>query len=250
MPSEASESPSVNQDLAKKIAENWRTVRDDVDEACRVAGRDPDAVRIIGVSKYVDAATTQHLIDAGCNDLGENRPQVLWQKAETLRLPNHFRWHQIGHVQTNKVRRLLRHNPLIHSIDSEKLLVAISEEAASQGRDIEGLVEINISGESAKTGLMPEAARELLAKLRREPESIRHLRITGLMAMAGWKTSPEAAGQQFRQLADLRGELQSVFDHELPELSMGMTGDFREAIAAGATMVRIGSALFPPELRG
>ncbi|MEM6473245.1 MAG: YggS family pyridoxal phosphate-dependent enzyme [Planctomycetota bacterium] len=241
--------PLPDRTIAEQIAANYRQVQSQVHQACREAGRVPSDVKVIGVSKYVDAAMTQLLVDAGCSDLGENRPQVLWQKAESLRLPSEFRWHMIGHVQTNKLRRLLRFRPLIHSIDSERLLRAIDAEASQQETIAEGLVEINVSGEDAKTGIDPDEARRLFETLNRDGDQLHSVRIGGLMAMAGWKTTPEEAGKQFRMLATLRDELEQTYSLALPELSMGMTSDFREAIAAGATMVRIGSALFPPEIR-
>jgi pyridoxal phosphate enzyme (YggS family) len=223
----------------QQIKSNWQRVLAEVTEATEAVGRDPASVRIVGVSKYVDVETTALLIDAGCHDLGENRPQQLWQKAEALVDRSPLRWHMIGHVQTNKVRRMLRHNPLIHSIDSERLLQVIADEAAKQNRTVEGLLEVNISGDENKTGLPADQIGELL--LNADPT---HVRIRGLMAMAGWGTEAGEAARQFQAVAELRDRLQSETQKSLPELSMGMSGDFREAIAAGATMVRIGSALF------
>jgi pyridoxal phosphate enzyme (YggS family) len=145
----------------------------------------------------------------------------------------------IGHVQTNKLRRMLRFDPLIHSVDSERLLRAIDSEAGHQGRVAEVLLEVNISGDETKTGMSPEKLRELIVT-----DGLSSVRIRGLMAMAGWGSDPEQAAGQFRAVASLRDELVRSTGRPLTDLSMGMSGDFREAIAAGATIVRIGSALF------
>lgn len=235
------------------IQENWDNTLDRVRRATADANRSVDEVQIVGVSKYVDAETTSYLIDAGCDQLGENRPQMLWQKAEALgwhsqppteQAPREQtrpgpRWHMIGHLQTNKLRRILRHAPLIHSVDSERLLRAIQTESERIDSITPVLLEVNISGEDNKTGLPPNELRKLLAI-----DGLANVRIDGLMAMAGWGTDSKEAGQQFQAVKQLQRELQQETGLPLPELSMGMTGDFPEAIAAGATLVRIGSALF------
>lgn len=234
---------SKPHDAAQLIRRNWNSINVQVRQAAESAGRDPQSVRVIGVSKYVDATTTRLLCDAGCTDLGESRPQVLWDKAEQFKSSGFSgippRWHMIGHVQTNKLRRMLRYDPLIHSVDSERLLLAIDNEAKHQQRIVHVLLEVNISGDENKTGLSPEALHHLLGI-----EGITGARIIGLMAMAGWGTEAEEAANQFRAVASLRDELASASGRPLHELSMGMSGDFAQAIAAGATMVRIGSALF------
>ena len=118
-----------NDEIAELIRHNWASTIEQVSAAAIAAGRPPESVRVVGVSKYVDVPTTQHLLEAGCRDLGESRPQVMWKKAEQMAAGDptdgagvdRFRWHMIGHVQTNKLRRLLRVNPLIHSVDSVRL---------------------------------------------------------------------------------------------------------------------------------
>ena len=238
-------------EMIRRIALNWADVRKAVREAAIDAHRDPESIRVIGVSKYVDAPTTEILVQVGCSDLGESRPQALWQKAEAFgdRLTTsprenssddqRLRWHMIGHVQTNKIRRMLRFDPLIHSVDSERLLRAIDTESIKQDRVTEVLLEVNISGDEKKTGLSPEQLRAIVTI-----QGLSGVRINGLMAMAGWGTEGQQAAQQFRALASLRDQIVASTGIPLPELSMGMSGDFRQAIAAGATMVRIGSALF------
>ena len=226
-------------EMIRRIRSNWAAVQQAVQKAAIDSDRDPDAIRVIGVSKYVDAPTTAMLVQVGCCDLGESRPQVLWQKAEEIGDGKTQRWHMIGHVQTNKIRRLLRFDPLIHSVDSERLLRAIDQESVAQDRVTEVLLEVNISGDENKTGLSPEQLRAVVAI-----QGLQGVRVNGLMAMAGWGTESQQAARQFRAVASLRDQIVESTGVSLPELSMGMSGDFREAIAAGATMVRIGSALF------
>ena len=223
----------------QRIADNWHFVEQKVRQAAIDSERNPESVRIIGVSKYVDEVLTRALTQAGCRDLGESRPQVLWQKAESMLDVEPLAWHIIAHLQRNKVRRSLRCSPLIHSVDSKRLLEAIAEEAMLQGSRVQVLLEVNISGDEAKTGFLPEEINAVLDSSPQEGVEVR-----GLMAMAGWGTDPDAARRQFEKTRDLRDQLQSATGRNLPELSMGMSGDYQQAIRAGATMVRIGSVLF------
>ncbi|TWU43749.1 Pyridoxal phosphate homeostasis protein [Novipirellula aureliae] len=229
----------IEPTIIARLRQNWQTVRSEVAAAAVSANREPSAVQIIGVSKYVDAEATLALVEAGCNQLGENRPQLLWKKNEQIVFPNDIRWHLIGHIQRNKLRRSLPFEPIIHSVDSPRLLAAIAAEAVAQSRVIKVLVEVNISGDEAKTGLSPEQVERLL--LDRPQQGAQ---IIGMMAMAGWGSEREEAKIQFSQTRQLRDDLQKKHSLPLPELSMGMSGDFNEAIAEGATMVRIGSRLF------
>ena len=221
------------------IRSNWNTVQQRACAAAEGSGRDPQSVKIVGVTKYVDAETTRLVFDAGCHDLGESRPQVLWQKADALDLSSEGRWHLIGHLQTNKVRRVLKHSPLIHSVDSKRLLAAIAAEAVKQERLVDVLLEVNISGDENKTGLDPVALQSLLSDA-----PFDHIRIRGLMAMAGLGTDHDSAFEQFQAVTRLRDQLQDDSGISLPELSMGMSADFEPAIAAGATLIRVGSILF------
>ncbi|TWU31021.1 YggS family pyridoxal phosphate-dependent enzyme [Novipirellula artificiosorum] len=222
-----------------QLSKNWNAVTDEVQQATVAAGRPAGSTKIVGVTKYVGAETTLALAEAGCYDLGESRPQLLWQKVDEVAFPPQVQWHLIGHVQRNKLRRSLSLDPIIHSVDSGRLLIAIAEEAAAQQRTATVLVEVNISGEAAKTGLAPEQVETLLTQLPRNG-----VVVVGLMAMAGWGIEASEARSQFAETRRLRDDLQSRLGVCLPELSMGMSGDFIEAIAAGATMVRIGSRLF------
>lgn len=233
----------IERQTQQRIDSNWQGVKQRVREAARASGRDPDSVRIIGVSKYVDETLTRALTTAGCHELGESRPQLMWQKSEAMQDLVPLSWHLIGHLQRNKVRRSLRCEPMIHSVDSERLLAAIAEEAVQQNVCINVLLEVNISGDHAKTGFLPDALESVLVSMR--ASNIKSgVNICGLMAMAGWGTDPTAARKQFERTRELRDGLELASGWSLPELSMGMSGDYQAAILAGSTMVRIGSSLF------
>jgi pyridoxal phosphate enzyme (YggS family) len=228
-------------DVAQRIAENLHQVRERIAQAATRAGRDAGGIRLIGVTKYAGPELAAALIEAGLADLGESRPQELWRKAEAL-AGRAVRWHLIGHLQRNKVRRTLPLVTLVHSGDSLRLLEALNEESAALGRPCDVLLEVNLSGEPAKHGFAPgELAPQLPAIA-----ALSHLRVRGLMGMAGLDTSRDEARRQFAALRQLREKLLANCPPaiSLAELSMGMSGDFEEAIAEGATMVRVGSALF------
>ena len=227
------------QQIQQRIAENWAQVLGEVRDASKRSGRESDSVQVIGVTKYVDADWTADLFEAGCKNLGENRPQVLWSKADSPGFPCEVRWHMIGHLQTNKVRRLLRYEPLIHSVDSERLLHLIAAESLKAAVTTKILLEVNISGDESKTG-MP--ALEVDRLLQQGP--IDGVEVMGLMAMTGLGADQETAQRQFDRVRELRDQLSLSSGLPLRELSMGMSGDFVEAISSGATMVRIGSRLF------
>lgn len=192
------------------------------------------------MSKYVDVELTQALFDCGCTNLGESRPQILWQKADQFSDRPTAAWHLIGHLQRNKIRRTIGlPSVLVHSVDSQRTLNAIADESKLQNLTTPILLEVNISGDKAKTGMTPESLKQVIPLLPLDGVQVR-----GLMAMAGWGTEPHIARKQFDQVRHLRDDITEEFDVPLAELSMGMSGDFAQAIAAGATMVRIGSRLF------
>jgi pyridoxal phosphate enzyme (YggS family) len=226
---------------AALIADNLARVRDEIATASVRAGRDPAEVRLVAVTKYVDAPTAAHLVTAGCRDLGESRPQELWEKASAAELAS-VRWHLIGRLQRNKVRRTLPLAALIHSVDSERLLAEIDAQAAALNLTPRVLLEVNCSGEDAKQGFSPDDVSRLFPQLAR----LEHVQVAGLMTMAPLEGGESAARQAFATLRDLRDGLSTSASPNAPlgELSMGMSGDFAAAIAEGATIVRIGSALF------
>lgn len=235
---------SVHEQIVARCRHNLDHVRGRIAAACRSAGRRPEEVRLVGVTKYVSADHARVLLDAGCLDLAESRPQFLWSKAEAL--TGHdpaARWHLVGHLQRNKIRRTLPLLSLLHSLDSLRLLDAIETEAAAAGRICDVLVEVNLACDPGRTGVMEPDVAALVAEAGRRS----HVRVLGLMGMAALPDGDAAAARrQFARLRGLRDEVAARVPTStgLRELSMGMSGDFVEAILEGATLVRIGSALW------
>ncbi|NLF72853.1 MAG: YggS family pyridoxal phosphate-dependent enzyme [Candidatus Anammoximicrobium sp.] len=227
--------------IEQRIADNVARVRQGIADAAARSGRRADEVALIAVSKYVGAAEIDALLAAGCRDFGENRPQDLWRKAEEFH-GRPIRWHMIGHLQRNKVRRTLPLVTLLHAGDSWRLLEAASQHLQQSGQVLEVLIEVNVSGDAAKTGLGPEEVEPLLPRIADLPQ----LRVRGLMAMARWGGTLDDARGDFVRLRELRDRLAASCPPQvaLRELSMGMSGDFEVAIEEGATLVRVGSALF------
>lgn len=228
-------------DLTKRLMENLAAVRARIDAAANRAGRSSSEITLVAVTKYVDATVASRLAENGCTDLGESRPQELWQKS-TVSSAQNIRWHLVGHLQRNKVRRTLPIVTLIHSIDSTRLLEEVDRESAALNRRTPVLLEVNISGDPAKHGLLPAAMADAL----KAAAKCTHVEIRGLMAMAGVEGDLESARNDFRQLRKLRDRLRGECQDfaNLADLSMGMSGDFEVAIEEGATIVRIGSVLF------
>lgn len=233
--------PNRSMDIAGRIAANLREVRERIDAAAARAGRNGAEITLVGVTKYVDAATAQVLVDAGLYDLGESRPQELWSKAAALADPR-IRWHLIGHLQRNKARRTLPHISLLHSLDSLPLAEALNAEAQAPSRRLPVLLEIKIAADAAKHGFAVDETLSALHAIARLPG----LEVRGLMCMASLEGGDDAARRDFARLRQLRDKLQSdcLPGTSLAELSMGMSGDYEIAIAEGATIVRVGSALF------
>ncbi|MEX0678444.1 MAG: YggS family pyridoxal phosphate-dependent enzyme [Pirellulales bacterium] len=228
-------------DPAGRIAENLAQIRARIEAAAKRASRAADAVTLVAVTKYASVEMAAAVVREGCHDLGESRPQELWAKAAALSDPA-IRWHMVGHLQRNKVRRTVELVHLIQSVDSFRLLAAIDAQAAQLGRKMDALIEVNISGDAAKTGLAPDDLQPLLA----QAATLSHVSIRGLMGMATLEGDQVAARRDFAALRTLRDRLASRVAPpvSLSELSMGMSGDFEAAIEEGATIVRLGSALF------
>jgi PLP dependent protein len=231
--------------LATRIAENLAAIRGRMAAAAARSGRGGARIMLVAVTKYVGPDEVRALVEAGCAELGESRPQQLWQRAEMFRdLP--IRWHLIGQLQRNKVRRTLPLVTMIHSADSPRLVAALDEAAgepeAGARRRIPVLLEVNVSGEPAKHGFAPGQIEPFLAEL----AGCRNLDIRGLMCMAALEGGLDAARRDFAALRCLRDRLLANCPEgiALDDLSMGMSGDFEVAIEEGATTVRIGSALF------
>ena len=220
------------------VAAHLAAVREKIRESAIRAGRDPAAVRLVAVSKTHPAAAVAAAAAAGQRLFGESRVQEAREKIPAC--PADLEWHFIGHLQRNKVRQALPLFSFFHSIDSTSLAETIDRIAGETGKPVEGLLEVNVSGEATKHGFSPEELRGNFPALSR----LLDLRIRGLMTMAPYSDDPEDARPVFRALAALRDELQSAHGHPLPELSMGMSGDFATAIEEGATLVRVGSSFF------
>lgn len=228
-------------DASAIIADNLARVRDRIANAATQAGRNIDDILLVGVSKYVEAEEAAALINAGCDCLGESRPQQLWNKADHELLGS-ARWHMIGHLQRNKVRRTLPLVDLIHSVDSFRLAQSIDKEAKAIRRRAKILLEVNCSGDESKDGLTSGEVGQLLPQL----EPLEHLEVCGLMTMAAREGGKSVAASNFESLRELRDRLSKQFagSFDLSHLSMGMSHDFEVAIREGATMVRVGSLLF------
>ena len=225
-------------DESKGIAENVVRVRQRIADAARRSGRSADDVTLVAVTKYVSADVASLLVEAGCLDFGESRPQSLWEKAAQL-ADRPIRWHLIGHLQRNKIHRTLPLVTMLHSVDSPRLLTAIDEERLPP---IPALLEVHISGEPSKHGFAPEEIEPILATA----AAYGNVSVRGLMGMASLEGGVAAARREFAALRELRDRLRRNCPPgvTLDELSMGMSGDFEVAIEEGATIVRIGSALF------
>jgi pyridoxal phosphate enzyme (YggS family) len=225
----------------QRIAENVARLREQIAAAAVSVGRDASEVRLVAVTKYVDLSLTQGVFAAGCQDLGESRPQRLWEKATALAREN-IRWHLIGALQRNKVAQTLKFQPLIHSGSSWRLLEELQKQAELQGCFADVLLEVNISGDAAKHGFAPDQMATAVEKL----PTFDRVRVHGLMAMSGLDANELEVERQFATVRKLRDQLSALATPgvKLCELSLGMSSDFMAAIRQGATLVRIGSAIF------
>lgn len=221
------------------IADRLKEVKAAIANATVSAGREPSQVQLIAVSKTRPVADILEAIAAGQVDFGENRVQELVEKHAAI--PN-AHWHLIGTLQRNKVRQIAAFVYLIHSIDNERLLEEVSRQAQLHGRTIDCLLQINISDEDQKSGMTETEAEKILRSMDAYPNT----RIQGLMGMAEFTDDMTVVRSQFRRLAAARERLHAFEADQvhLQHLSMGMSGDFEEAIAEGATMVRVGSSIF------
>jgi pyridoxal phosphate enzyme (YggS family) len=220
------------------IAQNLAEVRAVIEAAAHKAGRDPAAVRLVAVSKTVDLERIRAAIAAGQDLFGENYLQEA--KAKIDALGRQVSWHLVGHLQTKKAKGAVELFDLIHSVDRVKLARALEAAAVRLGKVQDILIQVNQGGEETKSGVVPEAAPELLREIARLP----HLRVVGLMTMPPWFSDPEAVRPYFRDLRELRERLRDQSGLPLPELSMGMSGDYAAAVEEGATLVRVGTAIF------
>jgi len=214
------------------VKANLEQVRARIAAAARRAGRDPADVRLIAVTKGVPVEQIQEVLAGGVQEIGENRVQEAREKQPAI--GREVRWHLIGHLQRNKAKQALEFFDLIHSVDDLELAEAIQKAADSSGRSVEVLIEVNAARIPTRFGVAPEETPALVEKIR----GLNRLRVLGLMAMAPYVEDQEQTRPVFRQVRELAGRL------GLKELSMGMSNDFEVAVEEGATMVRIGSAIF------
>ena len=222
------------------IKENLETVRKNIRDAALRAGRNPEDVLLLAVSKTIDAETIKEAVSCGVSDLGENRVQELTEKYETV--GKDLNWHLIGHLQTNKVKYIIDKVRLIHSVESKKLAEEINKKAAEKGIICDILVEVNVSGESTKFGIIPQNAEAFV----RELSALPNIRVRGLMTVAPFTDNPEDNRIYFRELNDLLVDINAkkINNISMDILSMGMTGDYEVAIEEGATIVRVGTGIF------
>src|SRR5258708_16065722 len=220
------------------IRENLAHVLSAVSDGTRQAGRLPDSVRLIAVSKTHPVEVIQEAVDAGQLIFGENRVQEAQPKITAL--PAKLHWHLIGHLQSNKVRLALPLFELIHGVDSLDLLAHIDRVAADLGLFPRVLLQVNVAGEASKFGFAPGKLLELVEQI----VEFDRVQIEGLMTIPPLAPAAEHSRRYFVTLRELRDKLATQFRFPLPELSMGMSNDFRVAVEEGATMVRVGTAIF------
>jgi hypothetical protein len=228
---------------AAVIAANLAAVRSRIARAAEANGRAADAVRLVAVSKTFGLDAIRAAIDAGQRDFGENRVQEALPKIEALSAAHpDVRWHLIGHLQSNKARRAGRPFDAIHSVDSLDLLRRLDDAAAESRRRPQIFVQVDLAGEATKFGAPPDEAREIV----RAAAALQACRLVGLMTLPPFYDDPVAARPIFARLRAFRDELVAggVPAEQLAELSMGMSHDYEAAIAEGATVVRVGSAIF------
>jgi pyridoxal phosphate enzyme (YggS family) len=220
------------------IAQNIENIRHRITDACGRAGRDPGEITLVAVTKMVESDIINEVVAAGVFDLGENYVQQICDKHTAL-ADDRVRWHFIGHLQTNKVKYIADWISMVHSVDSLNLGQELSKRMMRCKRNLPVLIEVNTSGEESKFGVDVSSAPELL----REVIKLPNISVEGLMTMAPLSPDPEESRPAFAQLRQLRDAMQGQ-GMKLPVLSMGMTNDFEVAIEEGATIVRIGTAIF------
>lgn len=226
--------------LAQSLRTRYQAILGSAHEAAIAAGRLPDTVRVLAVSKTQPLAIIHAALEGGITMLGENYAQELKDKAAECP-PNAAEWHFIGHLQTNKVKMIAPYVSCIHSVDSARLAHEISKAASALGRTIDVLLQVNTSGEESKSGCEPHGIYALAEAALKES----NIRVRGLMTIAAFSDDAEFVRPMFRLLRSLRDELRIQFpEASFDELSMGMSGDYAAAIQEGSTIIRVGTAIF------
>jgi len=223
------------------ISANIDRVRERIAAACGRSGRRPEEITLVAVTKTFPPERIREAVRAGISDIGENYVQELLPKREAL-AGEEIRWHFIGHLQSNKVRSVAAWVTMVHALESRSLARELDVRAASAGRTIDTLVEVNTTGEESKYGIAPDQVLPFVRSL----EEFTRIRICGLMTIGPFLPDPEGSRPMFRLLRELRETLSRHRQQNLEpvHLSMGMTGDFEVAVEEGATLLRLGTALF------
>ncbi|HET8897603.1 MAG TPA: YggS family pyridoxal phosphate-dependent enzyme [Rhodanobacteraceae bacterium] len=224
------------------LRRNLDAIRQRIDAACRRADRDPASVRLLPVSKTVDASILRLAYQAGCRELGENKPQEMARKAAAMADLTDLRWSVIGHLQTNKAKLVARYAHEFQALDSLRVAEALDRRLQIEGRSLPVLVQVNSSGEASKFGLPPTEVAAFVQQL----TPFQSLQVRGLMTLALFSSDAEHVRPCFVRMRELRERLRQMAPAGMcfEELSMGMSGDFELAIAEGATVVRVGQAIF------
>ncbi|MDE2058713.1 MAG: YggS family pyridoxal phosphate-dependent enzyme [candidate division NC10 bacterium] len=232
--------------MAERVKDRIEQVMRRMADAARCAGRDPGEVELVAVTKTVPVPRIREAVDAGVTTLGENRVQEAADKITLLSsLP--VRWHLIGHLQTNKSRPAAELFELIHSLDSVKLAAALDRHGAALAKQVRVLIEVNLEGEPSKTGILEQDLLPLLQAC----QQYTHLAIEGLMAIPPFRRNPQDVRPFFRKLRLLRDQAaRACPEYPLRHLSMGMSHDYEIAIEEGATLVRVGTAIFEARPQG
>lgn len=227
------------------VQKNLEEVRQRIEAACRRVQRDPKEVTLVAVSKTKPISMLQEAYDGGARDFGENKVQELCEKSNLL--PGDIRWHMIGHLQRNKVKQVLPHTVLIHSVDSLRLAEQIETEAAKLGMTKDILLEVNVAEEESKYGFHLDETQSAIEKIAAFP----HLKIKGLMTIAPFVENPEENRPVFKKLYEFYVDMgrKNIDNVSMSVLSMGMTGDYEVAIEEGATMIRVGTGIFGARTR-
>jgi PLP dependent protein len=226
------------------IADNLVDVRERISQAIQKSKRNPDSVRLVAVSKQVGIAQIEEARNAGAATFGENKIQDAVAKVDELG-SKEISWHFIGHLQKNKVKFLDSRFDLIHSVDSFELADKIAKHCQSDNRVQSILLQVNVSGETAKFGMEPGELEKQLLDFSR----LQGIRVEGLMTIPPFNPDPENSRRHFSRLRELRDQCEKQSGLSLQELSMGMTNDFEVAIEEGATLVRVGTAIFGPRTK-
>jgi len=226
----------------EELRENIKRINERIAGAASRAGRKPEDVQLVAVTKTVETEKIREGIEAGLKVLGENRVQEA--EGKILELGHGVQWHMIGHLQTNKVKKAVMLFDMIHSVDSLHLAFEIDKRSSALGKHMPILLQVDLAGEETKSGFSKEELFDALPQM----AGLDHIKVWGVMTIPPFSPDPEASRPYFRELSDLREKIAGIYPEgiRMDILSMGMSQDFEVAIQEGANMVRIGTALFGP----